>query len=106
MPPLRCIELPLPQQGFDCTRCAEVALLPPTGCRHPLRRHMKHIAHPIIGEATPVKRPLNRTVADLIEQQRLWLHADNLELPHPVSGQLLRLASPLPSEWGLWDAFV
>ena len=94
----------LPQQGFASTRCAEVALEPLTGRRHQLRRHMKHIAHPIIGDATHGKGPLNRAVADLIGLQRLWLHAQSLELPHPVSGQQLRLAAPLPSEWALWDA--
>lgn len=106
---LRRFELPLPhsqpQQGFASTRCAEVALEPLTGRRHQLRRHMKHIAHPIIGDATHGKGPLNRAVADLIGLQRLWLHAQSLELPHPVSGQRLRLASPLPSEWRLWDLF-
>jgi tRNA pseudouridine65 synthase len=103
---LRHLELPLPQQGFASTRCAEVALEPLTGRRHQLRRHMKHIAHPIIGDATHGKGPLNRAVADLVGLQRLWLHAESLELPHPVSGQVLRLASPLPSEWGLWDVYV
>jgi tRNA pseudouridine65 synthase len=106
---LRRFELPipqsLPQQGFASTRCAEVALEPLTGRRHQLRRHMKHIAHPIIGDATHGKGPLNRAVADLIGLQRLWLHAQSLELPHPVSGQRLQLVSPLPSEWGLWDVF-
>jgi tRNA pseudouridine65 synthase len=66
---------------------------------------MKHIAHPIIGDATHGKGPLNRDVAKLIGLQRLWLHAQSLELPHPVSGQRLRLAAPLPGEWELWDTF-
>lgn len=109
---LRRFELPLPQfqpqpqQSFASTRCAEVALEPLTGRRHQLRRHMKHIAHPIMGDATHGKGPLNRAVAELLGLQRLWLHAQSLELPHPVSGQLLRLVSPLPQEWGLWAAFA
>jgi tRNA pseudouridine65 synthase len=107
---LRHFDLPIPhdqpQQGFASTRCAEVALEPLTGRRHQLRRHMKHIAHPIMGDATHGKGPLNRAVADLIGLQRLWLHAESLELPHPVTGQLLRWASPLPSEWGLWDTYM
>ncbi|WP_299512062.1 pseudouridine synthase [uncultured Limnohabitans sp.] len=106
---LRHFELPTPhsqaQQGFASTRCAEVALEPLTGRRHQLRRHMKHIAHPIIGDATHGKGPLNRAVADLLGLQRLWLHAQSLELPHPISGQPLRLSSPLPNDWGLWEAF-
>jgi tRNA pseudouridine65 synthase len=100
---LRHFTLPLPQQGFANTRCAEVALQPLTGRRHQLRRHMKHIAHPILGDATHGKGPLNRAVADLIGLQRLWLYAESLQLSHPVSGELLRLASPLPEEWAVWD---
>ena len=102
---LRRFELPLPQQGFASTRCAEVALQPLTGRRHPLRRPMKPIAHPILGDATHGKGPLNRAVAGLLGLQRLWLHAESLELTHPVSGQLLRLASPLPEEWSRWNVF-
>ena len=102
---LRRFELPLPQQGFASTRCAEVALQPLTGRRHQLRRHMKHIAHPIIGDATHGKGPLNRAVAEHLGLQRLWLHALRLDMRHPVSGEPLQLESPLPEEWVLWDAF-
>jgi tRNA pseudouridine65 synthase len=102
---LRHLELPLPQQGFASTRCAEVALEPLTGRRHQLRRHMKHIAHPIIGDATHGKGPLNRAVADLIGLQRLWLHAERLQMAHPVSGQALVIDSPTPDEWALWNSF-
>ncbi|MCE2780272.1 pseudouridine synthase [Limnohabitans sp.] len=102
---LRRFELPLPQQGFASTRCAEVALHPLTGRRHQLRRHMKHIAHPIIGDATHGKGPLNRAVGDLIGVQRLWLHATRLQLVHPASSQPLTIDAPLPVEWRLWDAF-
>jgi tRNA pseudouridine65 synthase len=102
---LRHFELPLPQQGFASTRCAEVTLEPLTGRRHQLRRHMKHIAHPIIGDATHGKGPLNRAVADLVGLQRLWLHATRLQLAHPVSALPLVIEAPLPDEWGLWATF-
>jgi tRNA pseudouridine65 synthase len=103
---LRRFELPLPQQGFASTRCAEVALEPLTGRRHQLRRHMKHIAHPIMGDATHGKGPLNRAVAEMIGLQRLWLHAERLQLGHPASGQALVINAPLPDEWMLWKAFT
>ena len=103
---LRHFELALPQQGFASTRCAEVELEPLTGRRHQLRRHMKHIAHPIMGDATHGKGPLNRAVADLIGRQRLWLHAERLQLKHPVDGQPLVIDAPLPTEWELWNPFV
>jgi len=103
---LRHFELPLPQQGFASTRCAEVELELLTGRRHQLRRHMKHIAHPIMGDATHGKGPLNRAVAELMGLQRLWLHATCLQLVHPVSGQALVVDAPCPAEWTLWDAFT
>ena len=64
-------ELPLPYGGFPATRCALVELQPLTGRRHQLRRHTKHIAHPIIGDATHGKGPLNRAVAGHLGVQRL-----------------------------------
>jgi tRNA pseudouridine65 synthase len=65
---------------------------------------MKHIAHPIIGDATHGKGLLNRSVAEHIGLQRLWLHAWRLELRHPVDDAVLQIEAPLPPEWELWHA--
>ena len=89
-------ELPLPQGGFATTRCALLELQPLTGRRHQLRRHMKHIAHPIIGDATHGKGPLNRAVAECLGVQRLWLR---LELSARRPARVLplkRLPHPQP----------
>ena len=99
---LRRGELPIAQGNFDSLRWAEVQLLPLTGRRHQLRRHMKHIAHPIIGDATHGKGPLNRAVAEHLGMQRLWLHALRLGMRHPVSGQTLTIDAPCGPEWRLW----
>lgn len=64
---------------------------------------MKHIAHPIIGDATHGKGPLNRALADLLGEQRLWLHALRLELRHPVSGQTLDIGATPGPEWSVWS---
>jgi len=94
--------LPIAQGEFPSLRWAQVALQPLNGRRHQLRRHMKHIAHPIIGDATHGKGPLNRAVAAHIGVARLWLHALQLTLNHPVSGQMLTLHAPLGIEWSGW----
>jgi len=98
-------ELPLPHGAFATTRCALMELQPLTGRRHQLRRHMKHMAHPIIGDATHGKGPLNRAVAEFLGLQRLWLHALQLELKHPVSGVPLCMEAPTGPEWAIWDRF-
>ena len=96
--------LPLPDRGFAHTRCALLELTPETGRRHQLRRHCKHMAHPIIGDATHGKGPLNRAVAALLGVQRLWLHASALALAHPVSGRALCLYAAPGPEWLRWDS--
>jgi tRNA pseudouridine65 synthase len=82
---------------FATTRVALLEAEPLQGRRHQIRRHLKHIAHPILGDATHGKGPLNRAVAAHLGQSRLWLHARRLELVHPVSGMPLSLhAQPEP----------
>jgi tRNA pseudouridine65 synthase len=95
-------EVPLPYDRFPTTRCALVELQPQTGRRHQLRRHMKHISHPIIGDATHGKGPLNRALAEVLGIQRLWLHAYGLVLRHPVGGAMVSLEAGLGDEWERW----
>lgn len=97
--------LPLAQGPFESTRCALVELTPLTGRRHQLRRHMKHIAHPLLGDATHGKGPLNRAVAALLGLQRLWLHALRMELIHPATGRTVAIEAAPGEEWARWRAF-
>lgn len=84
---------------FATTRVALLEVEPLQGRRHQIRRHLKHIAHPILGDATHGKGALNRAVAAHLGTARLWLHAQRLELAHPVSGGMLRLESPPGADW-------
>lgn len=99
---LRCGVWPIPYGDFPSLRWAEVELQPLTGRRHQLRRHCKHIAHPILGDGTHGKGPLNRAVAAHLGLHRLWLHALHLAMPHPVTGQVLSLNAPLGEDWSRW----
>lgn len=103
---LHLLELPVPYGAFSHTRCALVDLYPQTGRRHQLRRHLKHIAHPIIGDATHGKGPLNRAIAQLLGVQRLWLHAQSLQIRHPLSGLTLTIEAPPDPSWDHWMAFA
>ncbi|RZL35634.1 MAG: pseudouridine synthase, partial [Rubrivivax sp.] len=84
---------------FASTRVALLEAEPLQGRRHQIRRHLKHIAHPILGDATHGKGPLNRAVAAWLGAQRLWLHARQLDLTHPVSGVPLTLQAPPGAAW-------
>jgi len=90
--------LDVPVDRYPQTRVALVEAQPLTGRRHQIRRHLKHVAHPIIGDATHGKGAHNRWWADHLGVQRLWLHAASLSLPHPdVAGEWLSVASPITS---------
>jgi tRNA pseudouridine65 synthase len=84
---------------FPTTRIALLEAEPLQGRRHQIRRHLKHIAHPILGDATHGKGPLNRAVAAFLGTQRLWLHARELSLAHPVTGAPLQLIAPPGPQW-------
>ncbi len=81
--------------NFPTTRVALLEAEPLQGRRHQIRRHLKHLAHPILGDATHGKGPLNRAVAAHLGVNRLWLHAQQLQFAHPVSGAPLTLQAEL-----------
>lgn len=90
---LATLQIDIPVDRYPTTRVALVQAHPETGRRHQIRRHLKHLAHPIIGDATHGKGAHNRWWATQLQQQRLWLHAQSLSLPHPFNGESLQLVS-------------
>jgi tRNA pseudouridine65 synthase len=76
------------------SRYALVQVEPLTGRRHQIRRHFKHIAHPLVGDTTHGKGAHNRAVAAFLGVDRLWLHAQWVELPG-----LPRIVAPCGPEW-------
>ena len=96
---LAVTELPQRVDRYPTSRYALVELSPHTGRRHQLRRHLKHIAHPIIGDATYGKGAHNRLFERLFGCQRLLLACLEMRLTHPLSGQPLRLRTPLADDF-------
>ncbi len=89
------IELPVAIDRYPCSRYALLELEPLTGRRHQLRRHLKHIAHPIIGDATYGKGRHNRYFAEHLACQRLLLACVEISFDHPVSGVRLQIKAPV-----------
>ena len=68
-----------------------------TGRTHQIRVHLAHLGHPILGDDKYGDFELNRALRKL-GLRRMFLHAASLELPHPLTGETLRIESPLPAE--------
>ena len=92
---LAVTELPHRVDAYPTSRYALLELKPETGRRHQIRRHLKHIAHPIIGDATYGKGRHNRLFQELFGCHRLLLACLEMRLTHPVSNEPLRLTAPL-----------
>ena len=96
---LAITELPHAVDRYPTSRYALLELFPETGRRHQLRRHLKHISHPIIGDATYGKGRHNRFFQELFGCHRLLLACREMRLVHPVSGSPLTLSAPLAADF-------
>ncbi len=96
---LAIAELPYAVDRYLTSRYALIELVPETGRRHQIRRHLKHIAHPVIGDSTYGKGRHNRLFARLFGSKRLLLACAELRLRHPVTGASLALQAPLADEF-------
>ncbi|NLN63624.1 MAG: RluA family pseudouridine synthase [Myxococcales bacterium] len=61
------------------------------GLRHQIRAHLASIGAPICGDAL-YGGPTHPNLS------RLFLHAAQIDLPHPITGQPLRIDCPLPDD--------
>ncbi len=93
--------------GYTLLQCE-----PQTDRTHQIRVHLRHAGMPIVGDALYGGKPLflsalkpdyhvkkGETERPLIG--RLALHAVELELPHPVSGSLVKITAPRPKDFSV-----
>ncbi len=91
---LRCLaqsEINIAVDRYPSSRYSLVELEPLTGRRHQLRYHMKHIAHPIIGDAKYGKSVHNHFFQRQFNSSRLLLAATGLSFIHPYTQDKLEL---------------
>ena len=96
---LACFDWPFADGRHATSRYALVEVEPLSGRRHQIRRHFKHIAHPLVGDTTHGKSAHNRAVAAWLGTARLWLHASRLELPGLAGGPARVIEAPPGAEW-------
>ena len=76
------------------TRYALVAARPRTGRFHQVRRHLKHLGHPLVGDTTYGRSEHNRAVREGCGLDRLALHALRVSLDG------VTVTAPLPGDLG------
>lgn len=76
-------------------RYALVEALPKTGRLHQIRRHLKHVSCPLIGDVRYGKGEHNRWFREHYAFDRLALHAAALRFVHPVTQRFVTVRAPL-----------
>jgi 23S rRNA pseudouridine1911/1915/1917 synthase len=78
-----------------------VAVRIETGRTHQIRVHMQAIGHPVVGDflygAPHLIKPIGAK-GDVLELERNFLHAAELDLKHPRTGKALSLRAGLPED--------
>lgn len=109
---LATVETPYPVGRYPSARFSLIKASPLTGRNHQIRRHMKHVHHPIIGDTTYGDGKQNDFFRTQFQCRRMLLHAREIAFTHPQTGRPVRIAAPLDSAFNAlltrlaWDAAV
>ena len=96
---LATTELPYSVDRYPSTRYSLVAAYPRTGRTHQIRKHLKHISHPIIGDAKHGKGKHNRIFEEKHGIHRLLLAAIEISFTHPATEEKMTLKAPLQNDF-------
>ena len=96
--PERPLDPAAPASPRKGDRWSIVEARPRTGRLHQIRRHLKHLGHPIVGDVNYGKGDINRFFREAFGLCRLALHAAALGFTHPFTGERLAIAAPVPGD--------
>ncbi len=80
-------------------RCSLVVAFPETGRLHQIRRHLRHINHPLVGDVAYGSGVINRHYRATYALHRLGLHAHAIAFDHPTTKQRISVRAPLPEDF-------
>lgn len=84
---------------FETSRYSLLEIIPVTGRYHQIRRHLKSINHPIIGDTSRGDLVHNKIFRDHFGNNRILLHSSELTLIHPHTNEELSFKCPLPQSF-------
>lgn len=84
---------------FPTTRYSLVKAFPKTGRKHQIRRHLRHLGHPIIGDVNHGSGKHNRFFKEHLNSHRLLLACTELTFTHPSTLKQQTVKAPLAHEF-------
>lgn len=92
---LATTELPFPVGRYETARYSLVEARPLSGRRHQIRRHFKHLRHPLLGDREYGDVQHNKFLEERFGTRRLMLHARTLDVGD------LHLEAPVPEDYAV-----
>ena len=89
----------LPVGKFDSVRYSLVKVLPVTGRRHQIRRHLAHLRYPILGDINYGDNKQNPFFIQHFGFKRLMLIAKSLCFIHPITKKKLVISAEFDQQW-------
>ena len=96
---LSTLVLPYPVSRYRVARYSLVKLFPQTGRKHQLRRHLKHIFHPIVGDTKYGRGEHNQLFREKFDIHRLLLHSNRVSFTHPITKEYLIIDAPFDEDF-------
>ena len=90
---LATCERPEPVGPHPSARYSLLELLPRHGRKHQIRRHLKHVFHPVLGDTTYGDGRHNALLRRWIACHRLLLVATDIEFTQPFTDEPVRIAT-------------
>ncbi len=91
--------LPIAVGKYTSVRYSLVKLMPKTGRKHQIRRHLSHLRYPIIGDINHGDNKQNPFFHQYFGFKRLMLHAKSLSFVHPMTNEPIDITSDFDAQW-------
>jgi tRNA pseudouridine65 synthase len=96
---LACAEFKVCVDKFPTARYSLVRARPQTGRKHQIRRHLRHLGHPIVGDVLHGSGKHNRFFESEFGFRRMYLACTELGFSHPVTSEALVVRAPLSEDF-------
>ncbi len=92
-------EIPVQIDKYPTARYSLIKALPKTGRKHQIRRHLRHLNHPIIGDVEHGAGKHNKYFFDTFQKRRMFLACTSLKFNHPHSNKEVLIQDSLDEHY-------
>lgn len=96
---LDTVEFPVKVDRYPTSRYAILCAVPLTGRKHQIRRHLRHVGHPVIGDVAHGSGKHNRFFEETFGVRRLLLACTAMSFRHPLRDEIVDVKAPLAPEF-------